>query len=106
MGPMEETNSSIQSPKLSLADAEKRVNFLTDILPRKCKNDTFESFFEEVVQFSKSIPEIDEPKLPKSRCPPWKLDEGSEPHSFSTAKDFDRQLYFEIIDTCRTCLRK
>ena len=41
---------------------------------------------------------IDEPKLPRYRKAPARLDDGSQPHRYSTPRVYFRQQYHEACD--------
>ena len=51
-------------------------------------------FYDGVVKPAKDL-KIGEPKLPRLRRPPKRLDDGSCPHEFTSPLSFYRKLYFE-----------
>ena len=73
------------------------VNVIKRFYKRIRRDEEFDRFFDSTVAQSKSL-RISEPKLPRYRKAPRRFDEGSQPHKFSTAKDYFRCQYFQACD--------
>nr|CAH7739888.1 unnamed protein product [Callosobruchus chinensis] len=53
------------------------------------------------------ILKLDEPKTPKIRMRPKRIDESSsEPHQFSSPADYYRKMYFEVLDKAVGCIEE
>ena len=58
---------------------------------------TFNHFYDQTVEESRSLTE--EPKLPRNRKLPHRIDPGSSaPHYHACPKDRYRQIYYKAID--------
>ena len=56
----------------------------------------FNNFYEEVLEKSSSL--TAEPKLPRNRKVPRRLDEGASPHQYQVPKDRYRHAYYEVME--------
>lgn len=57
----------------------------------------FDRFCDRVVEEANHL-KIGEPKLPRYRRAPARLDDGSQTHTYRTPKDYFRRQYFEACD--------
>ena len=79
----------------------KRVACLTKDVLQKMRNDTsFRSFYDVVLQKSKSYPSMSGPMLPRRPRAPRRIEISGtgKPTYPVTAKDYYRRIYFEAID--------
>lgn len=75
----------------------KAANVLTSHLCSIRNESTFDRFYDHVIKESQSL--TAEPKLPRNRKLPRRLDYGSStPHQHLCARDMYRQTYYEAID--------
>lgn len=59
-------------------------------------DDSFDQFYTTAIKSADG--HTGEPSLPRYRKPPRRLDEGSEPHQFSTPKEYYRYHYYYCVD--------
>ena len=95
-GPAEEVSKVLQAKNISLPESLVSINTVKHFYERQRRDEAFDSFFDKVVEEAKLL-KIGQPKLPRHRKAPKKLEE-SEPHQFTTPKSFFRQVYFESCD--------
>ena len=95
-GPAEEVSKVLQAKNISLQESLASVHTVKCFYERQRTDDSFNSFFDKVVEEARSL-KIGEPKLPRYRRQPQKF-EGSAPHQFDTPKTFFRQIFFESCD--------
>ena len=92
----EEVSFLLQSKSTTLQDGIQQVAVAKEFLARQRSDEAFDKFYETVVNSSKD--HTDPPTLPRVRRLPKRLDDGSNPHVFSTPADYYRKMYFEVID--------
>ena len=74
--------------------ADKTITTLQKIR----SEDSFNGFWEKVVQFS-SDKDVDDPVLPRRQKRPRSVEEGSASHEYdSCPKDMYRRIYYEALD--------
>nr|CAH7720772.1 unnamed protein product [Callosobruchus chinensis] len=70
------------------------------------KEGIFKKIWKSTVDLA-HILELDEPKTPKIRMRPKRIDESSsEPHQFSSPADYYRKMYFEVLDKAVGCIEE
>ena len=96
---------SLQSPKLSLAKAEKMVKALSCVWNGLRNDNSFKVLWESVITEADSIG-IEQPVLPRQRRIPRRLDDGSSQsqHNDETVEDCYRRLYFAAVGSATACL--
>ncbi|XP_063050675.1 zinc finger MYM-type protein 1-like [Engraulis encrasicolus] len=107
MHPMEQVNSDIQSPQLSLADVKANIDVLTNSLLSKRNEGYFSSFYEGVVKSALESTVVGEPKIPKARTVPRRLQDGGNStgvRTYSDPKAYFQSLYFQVLDSYTACL--
>jgi len=96
---------SLQSPKLSLSQAQSMVDTLSTIWNSARDESAFNEMWATVIEESASIG-IDKPVLPRrSRRPPRRLDGGAESHQDESCEEFYRRIYYSVIDAAMSCLK-
>jgi hypothetical protein len=97
---------SLQSPKLSLAKAEKCLKHCpAPAWNSLCNESNFNMLWESVMTEADSMG-IESPVLPRQRRIPKRIDHGSSQsqHNEDRVEDFYRRLYFATIDSATSCL--
>ena len=93
----ESTSLVLQAKSTSFQDALVSVNATQSFYKCQRQDEAFDYFFESTVKLAQEL-NIGEPKLPRYRRPPQRLDDGNQPHIFLEPKEFFRQKYFEACD--------
>ena len=86
-GPAEEVSKTLQGKDTSIQEAASAVNLGKRFYQRHREDTEFDRFYDRVVDEAKQL-KIDEPKLPRYRKAPARLDDGSQPHHYSTPRDY------------------
>ena len=84
-------------PKDQNQEAVSSVKLASSFYKIQRTNNAFSLFYDGVVKSAKDL-KIGEPKLPRLRRPPKRLDDRSCPHEFTSPLIFYRKLYFEACD--------
>lgn len=92
----EELSATLQAKSASCGDATAAVDICLKTLQKLRSEESFSGFFEEVTTEARQF--CDEPRLPRQRQPPRRIDDGVQGHVFETAADFYRQQFFETVD--------
>ena len=95
--PAEEVSKTLQGKDTSIQEAVSAVNLGKRFYQRQREVEEFDRFYDSVVEEAKEL-KIGEPKLPRYRKAPARLDDGSQPHRYSTPRDYFRQHYHEACD--------
>ncbi len=100
--PVETLSSILQSPHLSLNEAKSAVANVTKILTAFRTGRSFAALWQDCLSRLADL-DVKEPQTPRVIRPPKKTDAASDTvHSFSSAEEFYRQGYYEIIDALIT----
>lgn len=99
----ESLSQSLQSPKLSLSQADSMVNALSSIWNSLRSDTAFNELWQATVTESVNL-EVDAPVLPRVRRVPRRLDDGGAQHEDHSVEDFYRRLYFSSLDSAISCL--
>ncbi|XP_053968442.1 uncharacterized protein LOC128869864 [Anastrepha ludens] len=98
-------NKDLQKMNLSVIESYEKVGAVTDVL-NASRDSKFEEIWQKSVQAAEDL-EIDEPRIPRQRKIPKRLDTGTTTNvQFKTAKDFFRKSYIEIYDQLISSLRR
>ena len=65
-------------------------------MERQRKDEVFTTFYADVVNQASDLTE--EPRLPRYRFRPTRLDDGAAPHRFASPEAYHRQIYFQLLD--------
>ena len=93
----ETVSLTLQRKDIAIKDALDAVESAKAYYVRLRSDVEFSTFYDDTVQMAKKC-KIGEPQLPRLRRPPKRLDNGSDPHVFTSTKDYYRQIYFESCD--------
>lgn len=86
---------TLQSTKMAAVSGKRLANLTKETLSKM--RDHFDLFYHTVVQKSEGL--VDEPKLPRKRRAPARLEVGTGAPGYpQTAKDHYRRIYYEGID--------
>ena len=96
-GPAEEVSKTLQGKDTSIQEAVSAVNLGKRFYQRQREDTEFDRFYDRVVDEVKQL-KIDEPKLSRYRKAPARLDDGSQPHRYSTPRDYFCQQNREACD--------
>ena len=96
-GPAEEVSKTLQGKDTSIQEAVSAVRLGKRFYERQREDKEFDRFYDRVVEEANHL-KIGEPKLPRYRRAPARLDDGSQPHTYRTPKDYFRRQYFEACD--------
>ncbi|KAJ8041249.1 Zinc finger MYM-type protein 1 [Holothuria leucospilota] len=97
---------TLQDPKLSAAEGQSVAKDVVKTLRKDRRDESFEFFWEQVLQRKETLG-VEDPKLPRKRKCPARLEEGNAgTHHFpSTPKDHYRCIFFEAFDVVTTCIQ-
>lgn len=93
----EDVSKSLQAKNTTLQEAMTSVKLASEFYKRQRSDEAFNLFYVGVLKSAEELG-IDQPQLPRYRRPPRRLDSGSSPHKFSSAKEYYWSLYFESCD--------
>lgn len=95
---IETLNATLQKISLHLQTVANNINTVKQIIATQRTDEKFQVVWKSAVDLAHTL-ELDEPKTPKIRRKPIKIDDSSnEPHQFSSPAEFYRKIYFEVID--------
>ena len=93
----EQLSITLQGKDTTVQEATKAAGLAVCCLERQRTDETFHSFYEQVVTSSKNLTAL--PCLPRYRRPPKRLDEAnSTSHEFTSPELYFRRQYFEVLD--------
>ena len=92
----EQLSVTLQNSDLNAQQVMSAATAALDHLERLRSDSTFIQFYQGTLKEAEGLTE--EPKLPRQRQIPKRLDAGSCNHSYATPEAYYRQLYFEVID--------
>lgn len=100
----EEVSKGLQAKDTTLQQALASIDLASSFYRRQRTEEAFKQFFEVTVTKAQDL-QIDMPKLPRYRKPPARIDDGSQPHQFSTPKStIDKFTIRRVIYYCRSWL--
>ena len=94
----EQLSITLQGVDTTIQEAVQASKLALTYLQRQRKEDSFETFYDQVLKLSKDF--TDEPTLPRYSKRPRRIDDGEASHRFESPKAYFKQLYFEAIDLC------
>lgn len=101
---VETLNATLQKISLHLQKAVDNINTVKQIISFQRTDEKFSSIWEGTLDLARIL-DLDEPKTPKIRKRPKKIDEfSSEQHEFASPADFYRKMYFEVLDKVVGCI--
>lgn len=98
-------NVELQKKELCMNDSHDLVKAVTLKIQAMRDEKIFDSIWKESVENAKKL-DLEEPKLPRQRSAPKKLESNPESkgHEFSCPRDFYRKIFYEIIDKTSSSL--
>ena len=88
----EQVSLALQKKNISISDALAAVDAAKAYYKKE-----FNCFFDSTVQIAEKH-NIGKPELPRYRRRPSRFEDGSNPHEFTSAKAYYRQIFFEACD--------
>ena len=101
---VEQLATTLQSKSITANLCSQSGQAATQFLERQRSVESFENFYENVLADSKDV--TNEPKLPRKKRIPHRIDEGSIGHQPQTPKEYFKQQYFEALDILINELRR
>ena len=94
--PTEQFSTNLQAVDVTVQEALRGAALLASHLKSLRTETMYNRFYDHTVEESGSLTE--EPKLPRIRKAPRRIDHGSSPHTYACAKDMYRHAYYEALD--------
>ena len=94
--PTEQFSTNLQAVDVTVQEALRGAALLVSHLKSLRTETMYNRFYDHTVEESGSLTE--EPKLPRIRKAPRRIDHGSSPHIYACAKDMYRHAYYEALD--------
>ena len=92
----EQFSVNLQAKDITIQEASCGAVLLVSHLKSLRTESHFDVFYEQTLAHSSSLTE--EPKLPRYRKMPKRLNDGDSPHRYSSPKDKYRHDYFEVFE--------
>ena len=95
----EEVSKGLQAKDTTLQQALASIDLASSFYRRQRTEQAFKQFFKVTVTKAQDL-QIGMPELPRYsyRRTPAQIDDGSQPHQFSTPKEYYRQIYYQVCD--------
>ena len=93
----EEVSKGLQAKDTTLQQALASITLASAFYRRQRTEQAFNRFFEDTVTKAQEL-QIGMPELPRYRRPPARINDGSQPHQFSTPQEYCRQIYYQGCD--------
>ena len=93
----EQASLALQKKNICMQDALCAVDAAKAYYGRLRSEEKFDKFFAVTVKVANQHA-IGQPELPRYRCRPSRLEDGSKPQRYSTAKAYYRHIYYEACD--------
>ena len=94
--PTEQFSINLQAVDVTVQEALRGAALLVSHLKSLMTETVYNCFYDHTVEESGTLTE--EPKLPRIRKPPRRIDHGSSPYTYACAKDMYRHAYYESLD--------
>ena len=99
-GGLEQVSRTLQSKALNIQEARRSVSLGRAYLAGLRKDEVFGDLFAKAESEATDLGFVSEPRLPRTKKPPRKLDEQpGTAHADDSPKDYYRRQFYEIIDT-------
>ena len=92
----EQTSIALQGKSTTVQEALTAASMAKSYLVRQRDSKAYDSFYSSVVDQAKEY--TDDPVLPRYKKIPKRLDDGAQPHRFTTVQDYYRAQYYEVLD--------
>ena len=93
----EQLSLSLQKKNIAIQDASSAVEAAKEHFKHLRSDEEFNGFYEKALRFAEEKG-IEQPLLPRNRRRPQRHDTGSEPHHFSSVKEYYQKMYYEACD--------
>ena len=92
----EQVSKLLQAKDTTIQQAIASSELARDYLQDQRLASNFDKFYSSTQNDALTF--TGEPVLPRYKKAPRRFDNGSDPHSYQSPKDYFRQIYFEVID--------
>ena len=92
----EQFSINLQAKNTTVGEGIKGAHLLQSHLSSLRSEEKFTTFYSDVIKLSEGL--TDEPRLPRYRKAPRRLDDGAQSHCFTCPKDRYCQAYFEVLE--------
>ena len=92
----EQFSTNLQAKDTTVAEGTRGALLLRSHYSSLRSEAAFTTFYQAVLESSRGV--TDEPVLPRYRRVPRRMDEGAQPHRYTSPEDRYRQAYFEALD--------
>lgn len=99
---VEVLNTQLQKINMHITESYEKIMAVNESL-KQLRSQGFKDTWEQAVGGAKELG-LNDPKTPRVRKIPKRLDSGSPAHQFSTEEEYHRKMYFEILDQVTTSL--
>lgn len=103
LGPIEILNKFLQTSSLQLQKAMDNISSILQALKSFRGDEHFNTLWSSCMDLKNKFG-VNDPKLPKARKIPRRIDSGAPPAAFTDPKDYYRKIYFELTDIVIRCL--
>lgn len=104
-GATEQVSLLLQKKDIAIHEALSGVDTAKAYFSRLRSDEEFDSFYDATLKIAEQL-SINQPVLPRRRRCPSRLDDGAEPHQYSSPKEYHRRMYFEACDLLITELEE
>lgn len=94
----EQVSITLQCKNTTIQEALSAATMAESFLQRQREDNSFEMFYSSVVHVSQTNEYTSDPVLPRYRRLPKRIDDGVPQHRYTSAKQYFRVQYFEVID--------
>lgn len=93
----EQLSVTLQAKDTTVQDACTAANLAKAFYNRHRELSEFQNFYQKVL--AEANDKTEPPVLPRYRHAPKRLDDGSQPHRFTSPEEFYRQHYFQVMES-------
>jgi len=94
----EQLSVNLQAKDTTIQEATRGANLLHAYYESQRTESKFDTFYSQVTNKTSSESLTNEPKLPRQRKLPKRLDQGANPHHYQTPKDRYCHFYYEALE--------
>ena len=93
----EEVSKALQAKDTTIQQALASIRLGSAFYGRHRTEQAFNKFFEDTEAKARDL-QIGMLELPRYKRPPARINDGSQPHQFSTPKEYYRQIHYQACD--------